>query len=86
MLMNYQAQVLSISHDRMKPLIFFYFRPAPLAHGWGRSKQIFLPTPADLSRKDIWFLRLLPDRNRVRSLLVWLQRKNKLNFKSCHLR
>lgn len=30
MLMNYQAQVLSISHDRMKPLIFFFTLGLPL--------------------------------------------------------
>lgn len=48
-----------------------------LSHGRGRLKRhlslfFFLLTPADLSRKSIWFLQQFPVRNGLRSLLVWL--------------
>lgn len=66
------------------------FHFGQLSYSWaGTAKRIFgsifLPTPADLSRKDIWFLQQLPVRKRVRSLLVWLWGKI-TRCRSCHVR
>lgn len=54
------------------------FNFGQLSYSWAETVErifepLFLPTPADLSRKDIWFLQQLPVRNSVRSLLVWCE-------------
>lgn len=50
-------------------------------------ESLFFLTPADLGRKDIWFLPRLPVRNMVRSPMVWVLRVEKTtSSESCQIR